>query len=506
MTVFAAGSGIKEIYVNGSKIASAYSYGVPVFSKKAGWQEAGTMTLTINPANSNSVSGTIIYKIFEHVQGSTVTDRYYERSVVSLTRLNEGCVTLNFGADSVFYLGDENTSAEYFFPSNGTITMSATELAKVYRFKKHSSIMDLGSAKTVTSNYIFQTQGMTVSASGTNLTIGTGWTISQNNRACSIYNKTTATYSLEALNVPADGTWPVYAVAGSGTENVMIQLTAAPNVYQNYENVRLLGLVTVYGGAITNFENINHIALPTSATMSKSISGSTLTVGAGYAVDTDGLMVYVPTSSYQFNDMVSAAADKHVPETLGVSKTEISESASSVSAVKTMTMWSSGSSHFNKVATTNQRARLTFILRNTAVITKSYTLQFSRYQGTNYSTPHAVTIASSQTSKGQKVYAVWDMPTNSTLYNIEGTTNLSSSVKGNVLKELKYAYITQEAHTTPGTAQSRVLYAKVSRNQDTGVVTYSATQTTGPSSTPYVSYILLGTLTVPRNSFTGSIT
>ena len=87
--------------------------------------------------------------------------------------------------------------------------------------------------------------GMTVSASGTNLTIGTGWTISQKNRACSIYNKTTATYSLEALNVPADGTWPVYAVAGSGTENVMVQLTAAPNVYQNYENVRLLGLVTV---------------------------------------------------------------------------------------------------------------------------------------------------------------------------------------------------------------------------------------------------------------------
>ncbi len=506
MAVFSNGSGISEIYVNGSKISSAYAYGTPVYSTKAGWQEAGTFTLTVTSANSNSVSGTITYKIYEYLRGATVIDRYYERSTISLSRLDEGCVTLNFGEGAVFYLGDENTSVEYFFPASGTITMSATELARVYRFKKHNALLNLGTSKTVTSNYIFQTQGMGITYSGGNLNLTTGWTISQTNRACRIANKLVSTYTVDVLNVPADGIWPVYAVSGAGTETDLTTITAAPNVYQTYANVRFLGLVTLYGGAITNFQNISQISMPTAPTITKSISDSTLTVGAGYAVDTDGMLVYVPTGTYSFADMVTAAADQHVPETLGPSKTLINTSDTTTGSAGTLLFFGSGSSYMNALKTTSQRAFVTMNGSHSALKTTLYEVFYSKYDGTTYSEPAIKTTVTPDTSSNAKSRkdVTFYMPLNSTLFNIRVTCT-GTGGSGTRKKIVKYQYVTKEASTTPGTAQTRTLYAKISRNQDTGVVTYSATQTTGPTSTPYVSYILLGTLTVARNATTGSL-
>ncbi len=159
MTIYSNGTKIKEVYAFGQKVTAGYAFGEQIFSTAtAGWSRVGTMTMTVTAANSNSISGTITYGIFEYTNGSSVTDRYYEREQIALTRINEGYVTLNFGAGTVFYLGDENVSAEYFFPSSGQIQISATELSKVYRFKKHSGLLDLGSAQSVTSNYIWQSQ------------------------------------------------------------------------------------------------------------------------------------------------------------------------------------------------------------------------------------------------------------------------------------------------------------------------------------------------------------
>lgn len=508
MTVFSNGSGISEIYVNGSKISSAYAYGAQVYSTQAGWQEAGTMTLTINAANNNSISGTITYKIYEYLSGATVVDRYYERDTISLNRLDEGCVTLDFGENAVFYLGDENTSVEYFFPTSGTITMSATELARVYRFKKHNALLDLGTSQTVTSNYIFHTQGMNVTYSGNNLTLPTGWTIAQTNRACRIANKITSTYTLDVLNVPADGTWPVYAVAtaaGTPTEKTVKTLTAAPNAYQTYNQVRLLGLITVYGGAITNFQNIRQIDVPTSETIGKSTSGSTLNITAGYATDADGMMVYVPSGTYGFSSMITAAADSTVQNKGDKVEVQSYSSSSKKGSAGVTTTISSGTLKMTIPSPgIPLPAEVHYLLNELGANQShgSYTITVSNQNitdSTSATTWRDYTWAQ-QSDSGKYVTAI-TRPIGGVSYVGEKTLTVN--------RGCYYYPITFT--TVAGTTQTKRLWAQVSRDQDTGVVTYEGMTTFDDESyvssfnTPYQSYVFVGTLTVARNASTGSI-
>ena len=508
MTVFSNGSGISEIYVNGHKISSAYAYGAQVYSTQAGWQEAGTMTLTITAANNNSVSGTITYKVYENVRGTTVIDRYYERDTISLSRLDEGCVTLDFGENAVFYLGDENTSVEYFFPTSGTITMSATELARVYRFKKHNAVLDLGSAKTVTSNYIFHTQGMGITYSGNNLTLPTGWTIAQTNRACRIANKITSTYTLGVLNVPADGTWPVYAVAtvaGTPTEKTVETLTAAPNAYQTYDQVRLLGLITVYGGAITNFQNVRQINVPTSETIGKSTSGSTLNITAGYGTDADGMVVYVPSGTYDFSSMITAAADTTVQnkgDRVTVQSYSSSDKLGEAGVKSTvfggtirMTIPSPG---------IPLPAEVHYLLneKGAGQVHGSYTLTMSNQ------------IITDDTSLITWRESTWAQQSDSGKYltAITRPVDMVSFYGVKTIESNRGCYYYPIIFTNvAGTTQTKRVWVSVSRDQDTGVSSlggitkFDDESYSSSFNTPYQSYVFIGTLTVARNANTGSI-
>lgn len=509
MTVFSNGSGISEIYVNGHKISSAYAYGAQVYSTQAGWQEAGTMTLTITAANNNSVSGTITYKVYENVRGTTVIDRYYERDTISLSRLDEGCVTLDFGENAVFYLGDENTSVEYFFPTSGTITMSATELARVYRFKKHNAVLDLGSAKTVTSNYIFHTQGMGITYSGNNLTLPTGWTIAQTNRACRIANKITSTYTLGVLNVPADGTWPVYAVAtvaGTPTEKTVETLTAAPNAYQTYDQVRLLGLITVYGGAITNFQNVRQINVPTSETIGKSTSGSTLNITAGYGTDADGMVVYVPSGTYDFSSMITAAADTTV-QNKGDRVTVQSYSSSDKIGEAGVKSTIFGSTIRMTIPSPGipLPAEVHYLLneKGAGQVHGSYTLTMSNQ------------VITDDTSLITWRESTWAQQSDSGKY-LTAITRPVDMVSFYGVKTIEYNrgcyYYPIIFTNVAGTTQTKRVWVSVSRDQDTGVSSlggmtkFDDESYSSSFNTPYQSYVFIGTLTVARNANTGSIT
>lgn len=511
MTIYSNGTKIKEVYAFGQKVTAGYAFGEQIFSTAtAGWSRVGTMTMTVTAANSNSISGTITYGIYEYTNGSTVTDRYYEREQIALTRINEGYVTLNFGAGTVFYLGDENTSAEYFFPSSGQIQMSATELSKVYRFKKHTGLLDLGSAQSVTSNYIWQSQNMKITVNNNALVMATGWTISQTNTAARMQTSVTASYTLDALSVPSDGTWPVYAVAGTGLEANVTGLTAAPNVYQNYPNIRMMGLVTVYGGAITNFENIWINTSATGTTMTKSISGSTLTVTGGYALDTDGMLVYVPTATYSFADMVAAAKDTLVPETLSSEKVIYTDSVSNVTPSRGIkNMWPSGSIYYNKIASGNKRLQLIMRLAySSGGRVDHYSILYSKYQGVTHApTPLEITYDLSSLSdyQSRQTISSYYVPENSTVYQIQATINKVSTSKTTLYYHAGYKTVEKEASTTPGTTQTRTIWAKVTRSTTNGTSSYAGTQTSTGDSVPYVSYIPLGTITVTRNSDTGSI-
>lgn len=510
MSVFYKGSKVSEIYVKGSRVASGYSKGSLVYSRKQGWELGTDLVITINSSNNNSVTGTITLNQYNYYEGGTITDSYYQVAARSLSRTTEGVATLSLGSGANIVFGDATNNALYPVTSSGTITLSASELNSIYRIRKSSGSYSLGSTMTVTSYYLEPVQDMGISQLSSDLYLASGWAIA-NNRTSRIKTSSSITTSLSNLSTPGDGTWPVYAVAVSGTEVSTSFVTCSRTAHYEYDskNIRHLGWVTVANGYITGVNSINS---STGSSLSKSISDTTLTVSAGYATDTDGCTVYVPGFTYSFSDMVTAAADTTTNETLGSKTTLIDTTASSSAShsAGTVLFWSTGSSYYDKIKTTTQRAKITAFKGSGASSPRVTAIEvnYSKLEGATYSssadypwsTVWTGSIAGNANTSSRPTFYI---PKNSSVYNMRVTWE-GSSGKGALRNYVMYQYVTQEASTTPGTAQTRTIYAKVTRTQTSSSKSVTSQTSTGDS-TPYVSYVEIGTITVARNASTGSI-
>lgn len=507
MAIYVNGKKIKSIYVGGESIGVGYSNGRIVFSKKQGWQLGPDTTINVTSANNNSISGTITLNRYDYYEGGAITDRYYQVAAKSLSRTTDGVVELNLGANTAVVFGNAASYADYPVNTTGTIRLSAAELNNMYRLRKLSGVLELGTTVNVTSKYLEPVQDMVISQLSTDLYMTAGWAIASN-RVSRLKTNSAMTVTLSSLNVPKEGTWPVYAVASSGTEVTTESLTCSTSAHYTYDsaNIRHVGWVTVASGAITN---VISLATATGAAWSKSISGSTLTVSAGYATDTDGCKVYVPRFTYSFSDMITAAADKEVDEVLGNNVEIVDDRTTNVKPVNgNYAFWASGSPHYNEVATSNKRFKVVARKSNTQSYVDTYTVYYSRYQGTNYpdinnlkQVPYDMDHANGGTTNSILTFY---MPTQSTIYNITVDWSGAKSNNGTHIVELSYRPVNTEASTTPGTTQTRTVYVKVTRNQNNSNKTTS-TQTSTGNSSPYVSYIRVGTITVTRNSNTGTI-
>jgi hypothetical protein len=506
MPIYINGQKVKAIYASGQSVNTAYSNGELIFSTKQGWEQGLPLTLTINPANNNSISGTMTFYRYDYYDGGAITETYYQVARKELSRTSEGIVTLNLGAGTAVVFGNAASNADYNVPTNGTIRLSASELNSLFRIRKANGVLNLGTSLTVTSNYLEPVQDMAISQLGSDLYLTAGWAISSN-RTSRIKTVSAMTVSLQNLSVPKEGTWPVYAVASAGTEVTTSSLTCSTGAHYSFDaqNIRHLGWVTVSAGNITNVISIN---TATGSGITKSISGSTLTVNAGYATDTDGCKVYIPKFTYSFSDMITAAKDVRVPEKLGSKTTLVpSTSTADLSQVITVNMWETG--HFPSDASrtsTTQRLKFVYCDSHSKMRVDYYIFYYAKYKGVDYTGnlyQDMVDVSSLSATDSRKEQTYY-MPKNSFLHNIQAHRSSSGTGTGTAYYSCYYNPVTKEASVTPGKTRTRNLYVKVTRNQNNNSKT-TATQTSTGDSSPYVSYIFVGTITVTRNSSTGTI-
>lgn len=485
MSIYVNGKKITDIYVEGRGIKFGYANGKLVFSKQSGWQAGASCTLTVSSAYNNSVAGSVILNRYDYYEGGLITDSYYEVASTNLSRADEGVVDLDLGSDAVVVFGNRASNAAYAVPANGTIRLSASEFTNIYQLRKTNGTLELGRSKTVTSYYVEPIYNMQIyKASDIQLGVTPGWTIA-NNRASRLSLKSNMTVDINSLVIPKEGTWPVYAVGESATEGTVSTLTCATTAHQVYKNslMKCLGWITVSGGKITNVTNL---ALVTGAEGTKSTSGGTLTVTNGYWTDTGGYKVYVPTFTYDFSDMITAAQDTTSTETVAHEQDKQTGTYTLI---------------FNPTATLNIAGPATIKLYGSISYLGSGTKSISslRYQvNTTGTTWQSKTFsASTATWKGITLSAGQIMTKAQMTGSVSNVGSSSKTGTGHL-----YVYSTVEVQ---GTEQTRSIYVKVTRNTNNSSKTTSV-QTTTATSSPFVSYVYIGSLTVQRNGSTGSIT
>lgn len=485
MSIYVNGKKITDIYVEGRGIKFGYANGKLVFSKQSGWQAGAPCTLTISSAYNNSIAGSVILNRYDYYEGGLITDSYYEVASTTLSRADEGVVDLDLGSDAVVVFGNRAANAAYAVPSNGTIRLSASEFTNIYQLRKTSGTLELGRSKTVTSYYVEPIYNMQIyKASDIQLGVTPGWTIA-NNRTSRLSLKSNMTVDISSLVIPKEGTWPVYAIGEAATEGTVSTLTCATTAHQVYKNslIKCLGWITVSSGKITNVTNL---ALVTGAEGTKSTSGGTLTVTNGYWTDTGGYKVYVPTFTYDFSDMITAAQDTTSTET--VAHVQDKQTGSTTLS-------------FNPLADLNISGPATIKLYGSISYSGGGTkvIDTLRYQATPTGTNW-------QSKTFTKAPATWDgikINAGQTMTKAQMTgrvTNIGSSSKSGTGH--LYVYSTVDVQ---GTEQVRSIYVKVTRNTNNSSKTTSV-QTTTATSSPFVSYVYIGSLTVQRNGSTGSIT
>lgn len=486
MGIYVNGKKITDIYVEGRGIKFGYANGKLVFSKQSGWQAGASCTLTVSSAYNNSVAGSVILNRYDYYEGGLITDSYYEVASTTLSRAEEGVVDLDLGSDAVVLFGDRASNAEYSVPANGTIRLSASEFTHIYRLKKTTGTLELGRSKTVTSYYVEPIYNMQIyKASDIQLGVMPGWTIA-NNRTSRLSLKSNMVVDISSLVIPKEGTWPVYAVGESATEGTVSTLTCITTAHQVYKNslMKCLGWITVSGGKITNVTNL---ALVTGAEGTKATSGSTLTVTNGYWTDTGGYKVYVPDFTYDFSDTITAAQDTtsteevaHVQDKQTGSYAVVfnPETSLSIEGPATVKLYGSiGWSWPGKKSVSSLMYQSS--TTGTAWQSKNFTNKSSAtWDGINLSAGQTMT-------KARMTGSVTDAPSASHT----GTGHL-------------YVYSTVAVQGTP---QTRSIYVKVTRNTNNSNKATEVQTATGTSS-PFVSYVYIGSLTVQRNASTGSIT
>lgn len=503
MTIYKNGNLIKEMYLNGVSIKEVYAYGTKVFSKGGdGWRQASeTTTLSITANNDSSISGTITLIRFDYYSSGVITDRYYQVSSTNLSSDKHGVVELPIGANTAVVYGTVGMSWEYYTPSTGTIIIAADELRRLFRLKSVSGVLELGSTLNVRSYYVEPVWDMAPAMSSTTqLTCSAGWSICHN-RTSRISVSPALTVNVSTLNAPAGtGTFPLFAVASSATEATSVSLTCANTAHQVYDTqcIRTIGFVTLLNSEITGVTPITDTSYTPVNAISKTISGATLSVGAGYAIDTDGIRVSVPSVTYNFDDMIAAAADSTTPWAPIPDGSATGETAAWVTTTyATATPNLSGPCKI-KVTASGVFPGTTYSGGGDYTLAGSYKLasgsdytQVCSESESGLNSHKDVSVTSSEVS----------IPSGETVTGIRSsflTSNISSGRTWNTSVSSTYS---QEIE---GTTQTRLVYAYVSRSSTSNSVSASVVDTSGDSA-PFVSYVYLGTITVTRNSSTGTI-
>lgn len=514
MTTHINGKQAIEMYVNGRSVGEAYSYGHLVFSRAGdGWRQGPSTTMTITSNNGTSVSGTIELLRFDYYQNGAITDRYYQVGSKNISSNEHGVVELNLGTNAAVVYGSLGASWDYPTPSTGVITIAADELRRLFRLRGINRVLDLGSTFNVVSYYLEPVWDMAPTMSGTaDIVCATGWSVCHN-RTSRISVASSLTTNVSVLSLPAaTGTFPIFMVAQSAPETSAVSLTCAQSAHQVYDTqcLRTIGFITVNNSVITSVTPVSDTQYTAGYPVTKSISGAILSIGEGWATDTDGIKVLVPAATYDFSDMVAAAADhttdwENVPNSYANSGTGYWSSGSSSG-----TAWATAS-NLGKYGPCKVRLTATALYPGFSAQDggqpKIYILQ-ALYTLSSNPQRYLVGVSSGEVKNaiaGEKSITSPEItiPSGEALNSVRGSMQIMN-MSVQFPAQWWSSIIAEAQQEVEGTTQTRLVYAQVTRSSTSSGKSCVITPNAGDSST-YTSYIYLGTITVTRNSSTGTI-
>lgn len=516
MPVYSYGRKIGEIYVNGVSIGKGYSGGRLVF-QKGGWSQSTDFNMVVNASSGSSINGTVTFNTFIYKEAGAIVDRYYKVSSTNLYNDNVGVVYLSLSPNSaISFKGNEDV---FYTSSTGSFKLSYSELKNIYMIKSIAERNPVVIPATCTSYYIEPNWDLVVSQQNTNtIYVNPGWTIAVN-RSSRMAISGEITKTLSELGISGTGKFPLYGVGVSATEGTISNLTSSTNVHEQYDDQLLkhLAWITVNDGIVTSIESLHQ---NTGAQFGKSLNGNTLNVVAGWATDTDGIRVQIPGFNYSIQSMLDAAKDRQQDGAKTLKHTtNVTQSGSDFSITSTFkanNTYTVGTNYYKYIISLDSGEELqgpgtveaTVITRNYDGVTSTKSWQTVNtsdaivndnvsgsdiMSGSDYKRTMSAFIPSGQTINKINWYA--NLRTTSGSYYVysAGTKGIGN-----------YVYYIPKI-TVEGTTQTLTLYAKVTRNANNSSMTVSQQSTTGDS-TPFVSYIYIGTITVQRNATSGTLT
>lgn len=521
MPVYSYGRKIGEIYVDGVSIGKGYSGGRLVF-QKGGWAQDADFTMTVTAAAGASINGTVTFNTFVNKESGNIVDRYYKVASTNLYNDAVGVVYLMLSANSaISFQGNEEV---FYTSSSGTFKLSYSELKNLHTIKSIAERNPVVVPASCTSYYIEPNWDLSVTQQNTStIYLNPGWTIAVN-RTSRMAITGGITKTLSELGISGTGKFPVYGVAASAIEGTISNLTSSIDAHDTYDDQLLkhLAWITVQDGVVTSIESLHQ---NTGAQFGRSLNGNILSVVAGWGTDTDGIRVQIPGFNYDIQWMINAANDSQRPGTRTLIHSNNVTPSSAAGVAYEIDSYFTKSSDYNVVST---HYRYNITLDTNEYVTGPGTLEAfvltEGYDGVTGTSSWSVLredIGVSGNISGRDVVQglsyrremnAWTVPSGQVVDEIAWYANLRKNSSGTYYVYTSggragignYVYYTPTI-VVPGSTQVLTLYACVTRNADNGSMSVTQQGTSGDSS-PFISYVYIGTITVQRNTNYGVLT
>lgn len=498
MAIYSKGKKVKSIYVKGKPVNKVFVRGKATYENYP--QLLGSMRLDITSNNSNSVSGYMTFaKYLDFDKELNMEVIRYETALKELENF-EGVVNLTFPEDCIILVNGLRMST-----ANKKAVISGQELNGLNGFiTTNQSWPD---SLETTSDYIQPIYGLQLGTAVGFLTVTNGYCIASNNRDSRLNLSMQGSYNLSSIGVTSDGTYPVYAVATStGIENQITIISCNTMTIQASPLFRHIGWLTKSG----NNTSVVSLGTPISGSQfSKSATSPNIVVSGGWGTDTTGYQIMVASSSTDCSTYINEA--KKANDVLAHTKSYSYKMGNNTSSYG-HSFESRSSSIDDLILLGPCEYKMTTTWTSIPKYTSGYAIRMGIYVF--------------NTSLNMVLREEKDWESDYTRYSSVGSKTIKGSLAS--LEGISLAYTTvatKEAATTSINTltyaaslniyrieyynQTLKLYRKITRDKDSHGYredpVFLSTSEATPQSTPYVSYVLIGTVTAQAKTGTLSI-
>ena len=492
MAIYSRGKKVKSIYVRGKLVSNVFSRGKSVYENYP--RLLGYMYFYVLNSDGSEFGGMRFKKYLDFDRELNTEVIHYERDdfwgIENLT--DEHNLALEFPEDCVVLINGLRMSTY-----NKKASLSGLEFANVSGFI--TTNQEWPEELDTTYTYIQPIYGLQLGTAVGFLTITNGYCIAGNNRDSRLNLSMQGSYSLSSLGVTSEGTYPVYAIATStGIENQITIISCNTMTIQASPLFRHIGWLTKTG----NTASVISLGTPISGSnFSKSATSPNIVVSGGLGTDTAGYQVSIDSSTTSCSTYINEAKKENFTTVYSKKHTVTKEY------------------DFTFVQFSNQ-ANVDSSVPNNYYLKGPCDFKFEAYGWGTHTTKYylSCTVGATNKSFSNRIENQY-WPSGATSISVKGTLNADESAYSysTVLGFSETIDVIGSRTFSPTCAFYRIdyneqilkLYRKITKDKDSAKVTYESvflkTSEATPQSTPYVSYVLVGTVTAQAKTGTLSI-